>query len=564
MRQPESSADNAGARANILLVDDQPANLLALEAVLASLGQNLVRANSGDDALRHLLADDFAVVLLDLNMPGLDGFATARLIRGRERSRHTPIIFLTAGDGADFPLVRAYELGAVDYLVKPLVPEILRAKVAVFVELAQKTERLRQMERAEGERRLAEERQRWELARAQEEADRQRRRAEELAEADRRKDEFLALLGHELRNPLAPIRNAVAVLRRAGGLAPSARSESAAEQARGVIERQVAHMARLVDDLLDISRITTGKIVLRKQPVELGSAIEHALETCRPLLEARGHHLAVELPPGLWLEADPARLKQVIVNLLTNAAKYTEPGGRVGLRAVPQGDSVVLRVWDSGVGIPPDMLDRIFEKFTQVDRSPSSASQWGLGVGLSLVKALVELHGGSVTAASAGPGQGSTFTVHLPGLVAPPRLTQPCHQAARQGEAGSPVGRPLRVLLVDDNADGAFVLAELLRHSGHEVRTAANGPAALEAARCWRPQAVVLDIGLPGMDGYEVARRLRLLEGMAGALLVALTGYGRDEDRRHALEAGFNAHLVKPADPDELRQMLAGACRSPE
>jgi signal transduction histidine kinase len=545
MRHPNPSA-NAEVKANILLVDDQPANLLALEALLDPLGQNLVRATSGDDALRHLLAADFAVVLLDLNMPGLDGFATARLIRGRERSRHTPIIFLTAVDSDDFPLERAYELGAVDYLVKPLVPEILRAKVAVFVDLTQKTERLRQMERAEGERRLAQERQRWELERAQEEADRQRRRAEELAEADRRKDEFLALLGHELRNPLAPIRNAVGVLHRAGT------SAAIAEQARGVIERQVAHMTRLVDDLLDVSRITLGKIVLRKAPVELTGAIEHALETCRPLLDARGHRLSVELPAGpVWLEADPARLKQVVVNLLTNAGKYTEPGGRVGLSAKQQGGEVLLRVWDTGVGIPADMLERIFEKFTQVDRSPSSPSQWGLGVGLSLVKALVELHGGSITAASAGPGRGSTFTVCLPGAVAPPP-----EGADQPGGDVAPLGRPLRVLLVDDNADGAFMVAELLRHSGHDVRTAANGPAALALARSWRPDAVVLDIGLPGMDGYEVARQLRRQEGMAGALLVALTGYGRDEDRRQALEAGFDAHLVKPADLDELRQVL--------
>jgi CheY-like chemotaxis protein len=261
--------------ANVLLVDDRPENLLSLEAVLAGPGRNLVRASSGEEALRHLLADDFAVVLLDLRMPGLSGFEAARLIRGRDRSRHTPIIFLTAAETPDFPVAEAYKLGAVDYLVRPLLPEVLRAKVAGFVELFRKTERLRRLERDEGERRLAQEKQRWELERSREEAARQQRRAEELAGEGRRKDEFLALLAHELRNPLAPIRHAAEVLRRAG------RDPALAGQARGVIERQVAHLARLVEDLLDVSRVTHGKITLHKERVHLADIVARAVDARR-------------------------------------------------------------------------------------------------------------------------------------------------------------------------------------------------------------------------------------------------------------------------------------------
>jgi signal transduction histidine kinase len=532
-------------RTKILLVDDQPANLLALGAILRDLGEDLVEARSGEEALRHLLHADFAAVLLDIKMEGLDGFETARVIRGRERCRDTPIIFLTAFDTAAFSAEKAYALGAVDYLVKPIVPVILRAKVAGFVDLYNKTERLRHLERAAYERRLAEERHLWQLQRLREEADRERKNAEALAELDRRKDEFLALLGHELRNPLAPIRNAVAALGRA--------DLGAAEQARGIIDRQSRLLARLVDDLLDVSRIRHGKITLHRERVDLAAAVAAAVETCRPLLEARGHDLVVALPPGpVCLDADPARLAQVVVNLLTNAAKYTPPGGHVWLAAQAERACVVLRVRDTGVGIAADMLGRVFEPFAQLDRSPSSAWQWGLGVGLSLVKALVEMHGGSVTATSPGPGRGAEFIVRLPLAAGEAVAARPAAT-----EASRAAVRPLRVLVVDDNQAQVESLAVLLGLDGHEVRTAADGPRALEEAAAFRPQAVLLDIGLPGMDGYEVARRLRQQPRPERMLLVALTGYGSAEDVGHARAAGFDHHLVKPAEPAEVRRLLA-------
>jgi signal transduction histidine kinase len=525
-------------RVNILLVDDQPANLLALEAILAELGENLVRAYSGADALRHVLTDDFGVILLDVQMQDLNGFETAKLIRDRERSRHTPIIFLTAYESGEFSVAKAYTLGAVDYLVKPLVAAILRAKVAGFVELFRKTEQvkrqaeqLREMERKEFQRHLAEERHRWEL--------------ERLREEGRRKDEFLAILGHELRNPLAPLRNAVQILNLAGS------NPDTAEQARAVIERQVNHMTRLVDDLLDVSRITRGKIVLRNEQVELAAAVADAVEACRPLITARRHELSVELPPEpVWLEADPARLRQVFANLLTNAAKYTEPNGRLGLTAARADGEVVVRVWDTGVGIPPEMLHQVFEMFTQVNRTPGSDSQWGLGVGLTLVKNLVELHGGTVSAASAGPGRGSEFVVRLPASP------EPAPAAARAEPAAPGTGCGLQVLVVDDHVDAAASLAAMVRLWGHQARAVHNGRAALDEMRAHRFDVVFLDLGMPGVDGYEVSRRVRQELGQGCVFLVALTGYGQEEDRRRTREAGFDLHLVKPADPEVLQELL--------
>jgi PAS domain S-box-containing protein len=377
-------------------------------------------------------------------------------------------------------------------------------------------------------------------------AEQLRQRAEQLAEADRRKDEFLAMLAHELRNPLAPIRNAAQVLRLLGPAGPEL------AYVRDVIERQVQHMARLVDDLLDVSRITRGKVQLRKEPIDLAGVLGRAVEAARPLLDARKHQLTVSVTPEpVRLEADPTRLAQVVANLLNNAAKYTEEGGRVWLSAETAGPELVLRVRDTGVGIPAEMLGKVFDLFTQVDRT-LDRSQGGLGIGLTLVKALVEMHGGSARAFSGGPGQGSEFVVRLPLL--PERRQR--REAREEGRGAAPPSR--RVLVIDDNVDAAESLALLLRVSGHEVRTAHDGPAGLEAALAFRPEVVLLDIGLPGMNGYEVARRLRAAAELREVLLVALTGYGQEEDRRRSREAGFDRHLVKPAAPDELVAVLAG------
>jgi signal transduction histidine kinase/DNA-binding response OmpR family regulator len=912
-------------KTSILLVDDQLSNLLALEAILAGLGQNLVRARSGTEALRSLLDEEFAVILMDVHMPIMDGFETAALIREREKTGTTPIIFLTAYECNDVQMFKGYSLGAIDYLNKPIVPEVLRSKVTGFVDLFQKTARverqaelLRLNQQRDHERALAEERGRWEMERLREEAYRnkqiaqtlthkaeelaqnisdrikveeqlrararqqaivadlghralsgldlptllreaagcaaetlkvdygrlleyspedrllvcgagfgwndgatqtmtlsqdlaalpaytlqvnepviiedlasetrfspasllhehgvasgisvimhgqdrpigvlevftrrprsftlddvnflqsianvlaaaiQRKRSElelgalrdelaeqladmtslhvlstrlsntrdfpavlaevldavmglqgtrlgvlmlnerdraaprmavspglaaerlelithiaavlherassfpdrsecaviqdlgedpalarftedprlgncqtvcsiplltrsrnllgtivtlcresrrpserqiglvelyihqaaeyienarllrEIQDADRHKDEFLAMLGHELRNPLAPMLTALHFMS-----LPSTDTDEA-QQAQEIVGRQLRHLARLVDDLLDISRISSGKIQLRKCPVDLAAVVGGAVQIAQPVINANGHRLSVSLPAEpVILEADQARLEQVISNLLNNAAKYTEPGGRIELAAVKEGADVVLRVSDNGIGITPDLLPNVFDLFTQADRS-LDRSQGGLGVGLTLVQRLVEMHGGSISASSAGAGHGSEFTICLPigepGSLPDRQQSSPAHTSVETGER-----RPRRVLVVEDNKDGAQILARLLRVWGHDVAVAHDGPAALESARAYHPEVVLLDIGLPGMNGYEVAQHLKEEDGMEKTFLVALTGYGQLEDQRESFAVGFDRHLVKPIDPAALKILL--------
>ncbi|HZT80802.1 MAG TPA: ATP-binding protein, partial [Gemmataceae bacterium] len=385
--------------------------------------------------------------------------------------------------------------------------------------------------------------------RLREEAAREKKIAQDLAEADRRKDEFLAMLAHELRNPLAPLRNALELLRL------NQNDAAAVGQARDMAERQVRQLARLVDDLLDVSRITHGKINLQKEPVEFRRVVERAVESTRPLIAERRHRLEVSAPPEpLWLDADPTRLEQVLANLLNNAAKYTPEGGRIWLEAGRESGEVVARVRDTGIGIAPEMRGRIFELFAQADRSVASPSQWGLGIGLALVKRLVEMHGGAVECHSAGPNQGSEFVVRLPLL-----REGPCPKPAPRPAACAAPGPGLHVLVVDDNADAAESLAMLLRLKGHDVRLAHDGPSALRAAHDRPPDVAVLDIGLPGMSGYDLAKALRQEAGLDRALLVALTGYGHDEDRRRSAAAGFDHHLVKPVEPEALQALLAEA-----
>jgi PAS domain S-box-containing protein len=643
-------------KANILLVDDQPANLLALEAALADLGQNLVRATSGEEALRRLLAQDFAVVLLDLNMPGLDGFTTAELIRGRERSRHLPIVFLTAQDSAAFPPEKAYTLGAVDYLVKPVPAVILRAKAAVFVALFHQARRLQHLEEERHRHELAEQSRREEerfrlvaenvqdfaiflldpsgavtswnagaerilgyraaevvgrqadrfftpeditagrLGRELREAEQTgrsandcwlvrkdgsrfwasgvttalrtsglggfvkifrdlserrkleeelRRRAEGLAEAARRKDEFLTMLAHELRNPLGVLRSSLHLLHMPG-TDPAVRGRSTE-----VAERQVSHLARIVDDLLDVSRIARGAVVPRRERVDLARLVRQGAEDYRGLIEQAGLTLTVQSPPlPLWVNADPTRLTQVLGSLLENAAKFTPAGGRVEVRAAaePVGREAAVMVRDTGAGVGPDLLPQVWEPFTQADRSLDRA-KGGLGLGLALVKGLVEAHGGRVEAHSAGPGRGAEFIFRLP-LEPEPRALQPAAPPARAAAPG------LRVLVAEDNRDAAELLRVFLGMLGHQVEVAYSGPAAVAAAHRLRPQVVLCDIGLPGLDGYGVARELRRHPDTAAARLIAVTGYGAEEDRRRSKEAGFAEHLVKPVRPEELQRVL--------
>jgi CheY-like chemotaxis protein len=351
------------------------------------------------------------------------------------------------------------------------------------------------------------------------------------------------MLAHELRNPLAPVRNGVELLKQAGG------ADAVAEVA-AMMDRQVSQLIRLVDDLLDVSRISQGKIALRREPVPLERVVRQAVEAARPAIDRLGHELQVDLPPGsVWLDADPARLSQVVSNLLNNACKFTPSSGRIDLSARAEGGQVELRVRDTGIGIPREALAAVFDMFVQVDRS-AERSQGGLGLGLTLVKWLVELHGGTVEARSAGPGQGSEFVVRLPALPGPP-------PAAPPAPPGLDLSRRLPILVVDDNRDAAHSLARLLRVLHYEVETAHDGPSALAASSAFRPRVVLLDIGMPGMSGYEVARQLRQRCGRGEVLLIALTGYGTEDDRLRSAEAGFDAHLTKPVDLVGLKELLA-------
>jgi PAS domain S-box-containing protein len=376
-----------------------------------------------------------------------------------------------------------------------------------------------------------------------------RRDEQALRDADRRKDEFLATLAHELRNPLSPIRSSLQILKM-----PRVDAETI-KRSRDMMERQVQHLVRLVDDLLDVSRVMRGKIELRKEPVELATLVARAVETAQPLLDTQGHQLNVRLPAeSLLLDADPVRLTQVIGNLLTNAAKYTDPNGQIGLTAERDGETAVLRVQDNGIGIAPDMLRHIFALFVQVDHA-ATRSQGGLGIGLTLVKNLVEMHGGAIEAHSAGLGKGSEFVVRLPILA-----KRSERESGRDNGELAHVPPPpsgYRVLIVDDNEDAANSLAVLLRLQGHEVGVAYSGMAALEMTKAGAPDVVFLDIGMPGMDGCEVARRLRQQPGLEHVVLVALTGWGQQEDRRRTAAAGFNHHLVKPPEPKALEVLLS-------
>lgn len=528
-------------RVNILLVDDQPGKLLSYEAMLTQLDENLIKASSGREALEHLLRTDVTVVLMDVSMPDVDGFELARIIHQHPRYQKTAIIFVSAVHLSDLDQLRGYETGAVDYVSVPVIPELLRAKVRVFIDLYRKTRESALLNR-QLEQRVAER-----TAELEASMQRQLDLADQLREADRRKDEFLGLLAHELRNPLAPVRHAVHIMRLKGIEDPDIRT------CRDLIERQTDQLARLVDDLMDVSRITAGKIRLHLEPVDLALVIADAIETSRPLIDARGHQLQVALPEHpVRVLGDRVRLTQVLANLLNNAAKYQLEGGRIDV-TLGEGDGrATLSVRDHGVGMAPEALSHIFSLFWQGERSAAEV-QGGLGIGLALVKTLVEMHHGSVTVSSEGSGLGSEFVVTLPTTTLP--------GVAREQSTAEPVRKhriSRKVLVVDDNRDAAESLATLLRLNGHEVRVAFDGPDALELAPRMQPDVILLDIGLPGLDGYEVCRRIRT-SGLVEAEIIAMTGYGQDRDRQRAQEAGFDRHTVKPVDIGKLMNDLKGS-----
>jgi len=687
-------------KANILVVDDRPDKLLVVQAILEDLGQNIFTAASGEEALRHILARDFALILLDVNMPGLDGLETAALIRSRKRSAHIPIIFITADYADELRTSKGYSLGAVDYITSPIVPEVLRAKVRVFVDLFLLAEQAKHQ--AQQRIALAEEKA------AREAAEQATRRLAFLAEAtgklaasldlaaaarelarlvvpaiadtsvlalreegkpdrveiahcdagasdgielvsvealpagwladavarcaqrgepelvaapagmvrdashdtlaqvaeafcvplnargrtlgvlalglhaasrrfehdtlatatdlasraaisldnallyrkiheeDRRKNEFLAMLAHELRNPLAPISNAVHLL------SVQEHDPSRLRWARDIIGRQLKQLVRLVDDLLDVSRITRGKIELKLDSIDVAAVVAAAVETSRPNVDALEHALTILLPPEtVRMRGDFARVSQVLANLINNAAKYTPRGGRISVSAGHEGKELVFRVRDSGMGIPSEFLSTIFEPFTQVDRT-LDRSQGGLGIGLTLVRSLVQMQGGTVSAHSAGRDQGSEFVVRFPALV-----DQPVAVPVIDGHARSELSAAgLRVLVVDDNRDVADTTATILRLSGCDTHVAYDGRSGLDAVERLQPDAVLLDIGLPGLDGYQVAERLRAQPAHRKTLVVAVSGYGQEEDRVRSKAAGFDYHVVKPIDPTVINGLL--------
>lgn len=372
----------------------------------------------------------------------------------------------------------------------------------------------------------------------------QRKRAEEaLMETDRRKDEFLATLAHELRNPLAPIRTAVQLLNHLGTQEPES------QQIRDMVERQVDHLVRLVDDLLDLSRINRGKVTLRRQPAKLTEIVQTAIETSTPFITANGHILEMNLSAEpLLIDGDAVRLTQVVANLLNNAAKYTPQGGRITVTVERNDQHGVIRVRDTGLGIPREMLENVFEMFAQVNRHLGRA-QGGLGIGLTLVRQLVELHGGDVQARSEGEGTGAEFVVRLPLIDQRTETTIP------KGDEEFPV-KPRRVLVVDDNVDAAISLARLFTLKGHQVKTAHDGLSGIQEVTSFRPEVVLLDLGMPGIDGFETARRIRASEPGHKVLLIALTGWGLEEDRRRTRDSGFDHHFVKPVNFSELEKLL--------
>jgi signal transduction histidine kinase len=507
---------SAGPRPRIVLADDN-ADMRDYVRRLLAASYDVIPVADGLAALQVVADEEPDLVLTDVMMPNLDGFALLKALREDPSTAGVPVIMLSARAGEE-ARVEGLQAGADDYLIKPFSTRELLARVSGTLALA----KLR------------------------------REIADALKEADRRKDEFLATLAHELRNPLAPIRNGLQILRLAGD------NREVAERARGMMERQLQQMIRLIDDLLDLSRVSRGKIDLRKERIALAAAVQSAVETSQPEIEQAGHRLHVHLPSEpVWVEADVTRLAQVIANLLNNAAKYTERGGRIDLHVERRGSEAVIRVQDNGVGIPASLLPQVFEMFTQVNRS-LERSQSGLGIGLSLVKRIVEMHYGTVEARSAGHGHGSEFIVRLPALL-PPAAVRDAPPPQDDAQS-SPRGRR-RILVADDNEDAAASLAMMLEILGNEVRTAQDGREAVDTAAAFRPDMIFLDIGMPRLNGYDACRQIRRQPWGESLFLIALTGWGQDEDKRRSEAAGFDRHLVKPVEPAALQELLAAVPR---
>lgn len=531
------------SKVNVLLVDDHPENLLALEAILTGLGQNLVRAESGEQALKCLLDRDFAVILLDVQMPGMDGFETAALVRQRERSRYTPIIFLTAFSDSDALRSKGYALGAVDYLLKPIDPVILTSKVSVFVDLFKKNVEVQQQAAQLVAKNL-------EVLRA----DAARQQAED---ANRMKDEFLAIVSHELRTPLNSILGWSQLL------LSRKFDEAKTLEALRTIARNAKSQAQLIEDILDVSRLMRGKIRLAIQTINASTIVESVLQSVRLLAEEKNIQLHSQLDESAQLVfADPERLRQIVWNLLTNAIKFTPQGGQVQVKlslvepqiSPSQSSFAQLQVIDTGIGIAADFLPYIFERFRQADSS-STRSHGGLGLGLAIVYQLVGLHQGKIFAASEGEGKGTTFTVHLP--LATSAALNPSNSQSDADKISSGKGPPLqhlRIMVVEDNSDSRAFLTMMLEQSGAEVSAFSSASEAIEHLKCSTPHLLISDIAMPGEDGYQLIRAVRELDQQHGGSIpaIALTAYTKPEDRSQALSAGFQVHVSKPVEPSAL------------
>jgi signal transduction histidine kinase len=529
----------------ILVVNDDAASLLALTSLLdlwaEETNYEVMAARSGQDALRQVLLHDFAVILLDVNMPGMDGFETAEAIHQRVRSADIPIIFVTAFLADEIDRLKAYQRGAADFLFTPVIPQILHAKVSVFVALAVKNEELKRQAQKLSQRTT-------ELTATNKRLTREMEERQAAERKNHAKDEFLAMLGHELRNPLSAISSAASLIGLNGAGAETV------GRAKAIIQRQSQHLSRIVDDLLDLSRAMSGKILLSRQPLEVAALVNACLDTFKATGRTGSYQINVDLATG-WVDGDPTRLEQIATNLIDNALKYTPPGGKIdiGVSHDDDSDEVLLTVRDTGVGIAEDLLPHVFDVFVQgsisIDRS-----QGGLGIGLSLVRRLVELHGGSVTAQSAGTSLGSTFIIRLP-------RTHAGMSDAPPAASGIDSSKPT-VLLIEDNEDGREMMATMLGVYGYSVQQAADGLQGVQMAHAGRPDVALVDIGLPGIDGYEVARRLRQDATTRGIKLIALTGYGLAEDQRRVLDAGFDMHLVKPVDINNLLDAICNATQA--
>ncbi len=530
---------------NILLVDDEPRNLDALELILNDPGYRLIRAESADRALRELLQNHVAAIVLDVKMPEISGFELAHLIKSNKRFRQIPIVFLTAYLLDDAHAVAGYDAGAVDYLTKPVNPLILRHKIAVFADLFRKTRALAELNDTL-EQRVRERTAELERSEAA------------LRAAAEQKDRFIATLAHELRNPLAPLRTGLDILMQR----PDA-PVSASSRTLGAMNRQLTHMVRLIDDLLDVSRISRGALELRLDTADLVSIVEDAIDVVRPYVERRNQTVRFETDVRVYADVDATRVSQIIVNLIHNASKFSPEEAEIRVEIeIDHHAAARIRVIDSGVGIAATDLEHVFEMFARVDGAAPTGSS-GLGIGLSLGRRLAEAHGGSLTASSESEGCGSTFTLTLNGARSV-RTSRAALSSGRGIRPESPASR-LEIVVIEDNEDAAETLMLWLEQMGHDVKLARTGPEGLELLRGCSPQLVLCDVGLPGMDGIEVCQRLKAETSRDQPVMVALTGWGMDADRKRTRDAGFDHHLVKPVAPDKLRDIIETIClQSPQ